>query len=1171
MDSGESIGASSSRQLAKAAREEAQPFFTARIYAPDADREALQALRLSVQGQLRDFLATPRPQGAQGYIFYRSEPVVTVSKGAVQISLATGGATEDEFLLLHFLRLQQRPSGLLRQCAIQVVDEDGQFLLIEAADHIPDWISPDNADGRVWLYQEDVKILPLETPADLTSSLQALNSHTPASSRPLNDAAFSRMSTYPSTQWTEALQHRTAVILPSLNVAKALQARPQLIARAGQAFLGRDARDARLASKMTKFLTHADGSTASSSGPVAIIITLPRRLYTHLLSARFHPPKIFPTPYQAHVTAFWTALDSLTTPEGAANDSEETRQRRAATLQESRRWDLGCKLAVGLEIAFANDSERNRRRRRHDVFAARPAQSDSARDHEKFLSRLESFGYFEGEMRGSKRWKELEAKAVEEWGREPLPRASSSAVSKDNEADEDDEAHTAWTQDSSLFNASSSSAPLDTIPPSDLAALSAQEQDDSWLYEVGDTFLNDNSGGATTEEEQAQQKLSEFAAQMERFVEGKGDVEGALIDEDDSDEEDSEDEEGAKGSARERLAKMTDEEKAEHLQKLLPGLKDRVEWSGPSGDEGRDRMEEDLRAVLEESQHTDPPAASASASTPTPSTTRKPTSSTASQRPLNKDELRRSFASSAKALRSGTGNIEGGKSWGLEADSDDDDAEVDEDGNALPQLDENGEPETKETRRQRALMLGLDPSDDEDDDGGKDEGDKGAKSVPSLEEDVADEMDEFVDFASKELGLSKKQLDGIMAQRRSEGRWVPGKEQAKEREAEGQPASTSSAGATPAKPATAAPASSLSAFGKGFGKGFLNKKAATPGAAAKPAAAAATPQASSLKKHSDAGTDGISSTRDDKPTKRVAFSSDTTGSDKDVPTPTAPGPAAAPSQPTTSSPFSAFDALLSALDTRLNEHRASKGLPPLTEAELQNAPVRGEDWNLRRPGGASLGSVMAKEAKDQKEKGGQAATVGETATAVPTETQPQPQPGSADAMEDVQPEVGSAAAAEDDDEDEEMLPLSAKDPALLERCLAEQDAQPPSFKEMVAQLDEERAARRAQGQQQQQQTSANHPGAARIVELPTCSSEPISKPSTATPSEMPGLEDSDEESVESAESDEEMFPTIVADGAEEGEGGAMADLLESWRAQGGRPGPVGNLVGGMGLRGQAPR
>lgn len=53
--------------------------------------------------------------------------------------------------------------------AISVVDNDGQFLLIEAALVIPRWIKPENTKNRVWIHKGNIHIIPLpRTPAELT-------------------------------------------------------------------------------------------------------------------------------------------------------------------------------------------------------------------------------------------------------------------------------------------------------------------------------------------------------------------------------------------------------------------------------------------------------------------------------------------------------------------------------------------------------------------------------------------------------------------------------------------------------------------------------------------------------------------------------------------------------------------------------------------------------------------------------------------------------------------------------------------------------------------------------------------------------------------------------------------------------------------------------------------
>ncbi|CAD7702554.1 unnamed protein product, partial [Ostreobium quekettii] len=59
-----------------------------------------------------------------------------------------GDSVEDEWLIVFLLKLI---SARIPDIAIQTWDDDGQFLLIEAAFAIPRWLKPDNSGNRVWL------------------------------------------------------------------------------------------------------------------------------------------------------------------------------------------------------------------------------------------------------------------------------------------------------------------------------------------------------------------------------------------------------------------------------------------------------------------------------------------------------------------------------------------------------------------------------------------------------------------------------------------------------------------------------------------------------------------------------------------------------------------------------------------------------------------------------------------------------------------------------------------------------------------------------------------------------------------------------------------------------------------------------------------------------------
>ncbi|PWN22843.1 SGT1-domain-containing protein [Microstroma glucosiphilum] len=1177
---------SSSTHIAQAAQAEVQPFFRARVFPPSSLSSApsdtfatssLSALRSSLASAFQVFLRKPLPSGLDRYVFYRSNVTFRVSQGwkskdgqtvvppHVRIDLQTGGATEDEFALIHFLRLHQRSNQILEECFIQVQDEDGEFLLIEAAEELPEWIDPENADGRVWLAREQLQligpgregqngasghgsILPIK---NLRNALTALaqRSETLQFSQSLNDAAFSRLSSYPGTEWVDTAQHRTTAFLSSSSVAQVLQRQCQLIARAGQAFLGRDSRDMRVASKMQTFgptvgITEA-GPTSSASKPGLLVpLSLPRRLYIQLLSVRFLPPKSFSSPYRERISQYYEDLDSVQAAGPGLSAASKAQQER---LDEGRRWDLGCKLSVGLEMAYWNDRERfaSQRRSRAGLFdTSQPAdrqQLDPRSDpgYEHFINKLERLGYFQNEVRDSQKWKELEATAVSDWW-----KTRSSGVPDTASDDQGDDAGTEdleWVESIRDVLATSNAGTVASLNPSGLASILSQEQSDSWLYETGDSFLDGDQSsvgdGQEAAEREATQKLSDFAARVEKFIEGKGAVEGAVIDESEDSGESSDDEEEADMDldgevqqdeddetvileARRRLGELSAEARADRLKALLPGLGEQVAWQTDDDVSARQALDEQLKAMAEEPSQpaapvdvrANPPrdAASGRVVNAKEATllTKKKASQTAA---LSSSDLRDSLQAQAKAYRSSTisSHFDGAESWQLE----------DSDNDSEAGLDENGRPETKEQRRERARVLDLDPSDDEK----EDEAEEPAGEMEEIdaEKDEEEEMEEFVDFARKELGLSEEQLSKIMKERKDNGRWVPGKEQTTPLPAQ----------AAPTRSNTAAPPAPSSSFGKGFKQGFLSRPSAAP-----------TP-------------DSVSKA------KSVSFV-DTTEPARSTSNPVEPAAATSPTTNSTSgvrnSSLNSFDTLMGAMDSALDAHRRSKGLPPLNREETYGGEVRAEDWALRRPGGASLGSLMKKEEEErERNEGNEAASEakaqqnGKVKGEDDAQTPSQGEMGGApilSAHEQVAL-TGSSMDEDVDEEEEEEEPLSAKDTALLDRLLKEQNQGPPSFTELV-----DSAGLRAPN---------NGNGIGQ-------SSKGVAPKISEISADL-----QDEEGDEDEDGDEEMLPDLAiegdADDAEEGNGAAVSNLLESWRAQGGAAGPMGTLAGGMGFGSRAPR
>ncbi|KAL8726901.1 MAG: hypothetical protein Q9166_006390 [cf. Caloplaca sp. 2 TL-2023] len=70
-----------------------------------------------------------------------------------------GDSVEDEWLIVYLLRAL---SEQFPQVWVRVVDFDGEFLLVEAADTLPRWLNPEVAQNRVWVNTGRLLIIPKE-------------------------------------------------------------------------------------------------------------------------------------------------------------------------------------------------------------------------------------------------------------------------------------------------------------------------------------------------------------------------------------------------------------------------------------------------------------------------------------------------------------------------------------------------------------------------------------------------------------------------------------------------------------------------------------------------------------------------------------------------------------------------------------------------------------------------------------------------------------------------------------------------------------------------------------------------------------------------------------------------------------------------------------------------
>ncbi|KUJ10634.1 SGT1-domain-containing protein [Mollisia scopiformis] len=162
-----------------------------------------------------------------------------------------GDSVEDEWLIVYILR---ELSNHFPDLWIKVVDTDGEFLLIEAANALPRWLNPEIADNRVWIHHNQLRIIPLtaassssttDQTAPISRSLTIQEACQIITSTPdilmnsplIEEEAFYRLRNYPDQ--IQASMHHALITIPR-KLASILHDRPTSIAPATEAFYLRD-------------------------------------------------------------------------------------------------------------------------------------------------------------------------------------------------------------------------------------------------------------------------------------------------------------------------------------------------------------------------------------------------------------------------------------------------------------------------------------------------------------------------------------------------------------------------------------------------------------------------------------------------------------------------------------------------------------------------------------------------------------------------------------------------------------------------------------------------------------------------------------------------------------------------------------------------------------------
>ncbi|XP_065875072.1 protein ecdysoneless homolog [Euphorbia lathyris] len=333
--------------------------------------------------------------------------------------LRFGDNIEDEWFVVFLLFLISRQFPSL---SIRVWDNDGEFLLIEAAFHLPRWIDPENSANRVFIRRGDLHLVPQSRLANptLIDSLKFLIYYEEESraTEAIQKAVKHRISQYPERARQNT--HQVRVRVP-VSVAQVLKHEPCLVSLAVEGFYDRDIDTMKYAAKMEKFLSKGREEELVSLG-----VKMSRAMYAQLMQQNFQAPKCYPMPSRG---------DDM----------------RAYLEAES-----GMKIACGFEMMYQ--------------LRRKEGEEGKGSTWNKYKETLETSGYFEGLLPGSKEYKRLLEKAEEYYRNSALFTKTSEMMS----------APVRRIDEILATPHSADDFQNQEIPPSD---------DDSWLYN-GENELN---------------------------------------------------------------------------------------------------------------------------------------------------------------------------------------------------------------------------------------------------------------------------------------------------------------------------------------------------------------------------------------------------------------------------------------------------------------------------------------------------------------------------------------------------------------------------------------------------------------------------------------------------------------------------------------------------------
>ncbi|GMF28095.1 unnamed protein product [Phytophthora lilii] len=304
-------------------------FFLPQDASLQAAEQQCEALQTFAEQQTRGFLWHKQR-------FHLQAPASKHGRYILSGSTSVGDAIQDEWVVakLVFDVSKQLPGVVGRVC-----DSDGEFLLIESAEALPDWVTPEDSDRRVFVLDGKLHIAP-PTSADKRGKegdlydQDALEQVLDPSVHTEASAAVQRLIQHKFDEVPKYLKenrHRVRCLLPE-KVARVLAGNGELVGPAVEAFYYREPKQAGLVCrKMDKFMPQGDAV-------VEQMVTFSRAMFAQLKQQEFFPPKPF-----LRQDARYRVLEGSKSGENSHPDAQAA--------------DIGVKLSCGFELLQNGDGE----------------------------------------------------------------------------------------------------------------------------------------------------------------------------------------------------------------------------------------------------------------------------------------------------------------------------------------------------------------------------------------------------------------------------------------------------------------------------------------------------------------------------------------------------------------------------------------------------------------------------------------------------------------------------------------------------------------------------------------------------------------------------------------------------------------------------------------------